>query len=99
MERRHVYPVKRAPDAALVYLAEQLEGVGFSVDTGAVYDVSARRGGDRVLVGIAPHPRGLVARVNCKAALPGRGRDLHELVEGLLSERLGDPDAEASPRA
>lgn len=99
MERRHVFPVKRAPDAALVHLADELEDAGFSVDTGAVFDISARRGADRVLVGIAPHPRGLVARVNCKAALPGRGRTLHALVERALRERLGDPDAEASPRA
>lgn len=89
MERRFVYPVQVAPDAALAHVERTLQADGFSVATGREYDVNARRGGDRVLVGIAPHPQGLVARVKCKALLPGRSDDLVERVETILSEHLG----------
>lgn len=86
----------QAPDAALAQVREGLEREGFTVGTGARFDVSARRGVERVLVGVAPHEEGLVARVNCKAAGPGRAERLHQRVADLLSERLGSPRREGA---
>lgn len=93
-----MYAARQAPDAPLAHLEDALEAKGFHVSPGEAYDVSARRGGDRVLVGLAPHPKGLVARVKCKALIPGRSGDLHETVQAALDERLGTP-AEEGPRA
>jgi hypothetical protein len=99
VERRFVYEVRRAPDGPLAHVERSLEDQGFRVRPGEDYDVSARRGGDRVLVGLAPHPEGLVARVKCKALVPGRTEGLHERVRAALDERLGPPTREVDPRA
>jgi hypothetical protein len=99
VEHRFVYEVRRAPDAPLAHVERSLEDQGFHVKPGQDYDVSARRGGDRVLVGLAPHPDGLLARVKCKGLVPGRGDRLLELVRGALDERLGAPDREVDGRA
>lgn len=91
MERRLVYPVRQAPDAALSHLERSLRREGFSVSDGREHDLAARRGADRVFVGLGPHPGGLVARVKGKALVPGRGADLIDRVEEALTEHLGPP--------
>lgn len=91
MERRLVYPVREAPDRALAHLEDALDAEGFRVEHGREFDLNARRGTDRVLVGLAPHPDGLVARIKGKSLVPGRSQDLLDTVERLLREPLG-PD-------
>lgn len=93
MERRLVYDVREAPDRALAHAERVLERAGFSVSDGQEYDLVASRGADRIFVGLAPHRRGLVARVKGKGLLPGRSADLVEQAVAALSEQLGRPVA------
>lgn len=91
MERRFLFPVRQAPDPALAHLEAALERDGFRVERGREHDVDARSGAERVLVGLAPHPEGLVARVKGKTLIPGRAEQLVERAVSALSETLGTP--------
>lgn len=99
MEQRYVFDTHQPPDAALAYVARALETKGFTVTSGATFDVDARKGARRVLVGIAPHEKGLIARVNCKTLIPGASDRLETRIRSLLRERLGEPVREEIPDA
>lgn len=86
-----VYPVQAAPDGPLDQIREGLEAVGFSVGAGDEVDLAARRGLDRVFVGVAPHPDGLVARWKAKSLMPGRTHRIHEVAGGIVARVLGEP--------
>lgn len=86
-----VYPVRRAPDEPLSRIQAGLEDMGFSVDTGEHVDLAARRGLDRVFVGLGPHEEGTVARWKAKSLVPGRSHEIQQRVRRILSEVLGEP--------
>jgi len=92
-----VYPVHAAPDAPLARLRERLEAAGFSVDDAEELDLAARRGVDRLFVGLGAHEDGLAARWKTKSLVPGRARSTHQIAEQVLTEVLGSPERRFTP--
>lgn len=91
VEKRFVFDVREAPDRVLWLVERSLEEAGFSVKAGRFFDVSARRGAERVFVGVAPHEVGVVARVRGQAIVPGKAEALVDRVGTWLVEGLGAP--------
>lgn len=92
-----VYPVQAAPDGPLGRIEEALEDAGFDVDAGRDLDLAARRGLDRVFVGVGPHEEGLVARWKAKSLLPWRIRRLHRETQRIVGQVLGEPTGTLDP--
>lgn len=92
METIAVYEVRCAPDGPLSQVREALEEDGFTVEAGEELDLDARRGLDRIFVGIGPHEDGLVVRWKAKSLVPGRAHGLHDLGRRAVTEALGQPD-------
>lgn len=86
-----VFPVKAAPDAPLQRIEAALEDADFRVGEAEAFDLAARRGLDRLFLGLAAHPEGLAARWKTKSLVPGRGRETHRIVRRILGEVLGEP--------
>lgn len=97
METIAVYPVRAAPDGPLARIREGLEAAGFDVGSGEELDLAARRGLDRVFVGVAPHPEGLVARWKAKSLVPGRTRRVHDRARRVVADALGEPTRTLDP--
>lgn len=92
-----VYPAKRAPDAPLTHIEEALTDAGFRVSPASELDLAARRGADRIFLGMGPHPEGTLVRWKTKSLMPGRSRELDEIVHGILARVLGEPTRYADP--
>lgn len=87
-----VYPVKAAPDGPLEQVRSKLEEEGFTVAEAGEFDLAARRGLDRLFVGLGARPEGLAARWKTKSLVPGRSGELHRLAGRVLGEVLGEPE-------
>lgn len=97
VERIAVYPVRAAPDAPLDRIQASLEAEGFRVEAADELDLAARRGADRLFVGLGAHPDGLAARWKAKSLVPGRAGELHRTAERILGEVLGEPTRRLDP--
>jgi type IV secretory pathway ATPase VirB11/archaellum biosynthesis ATPase len=86
-----VYPVKQAPDGPLERIRGALEDEGFAVSAADELDLAARRGPDRLFVGLGAEPEGLAARWKAKSLVPGRTSEVHRIAERVLGEVLGEP--------
>lgn len=93
-----MYPVKAAPDGPLQRIRSSLEAEGFTVDEAEDMDLAARRGLDRLFVGLGAHPEGLAARWKAKSLIPGRASEVHHLARRILDEVLGRPARSLDPR-
>lgn len=87
-----VYPVKAAPDGPLERIRSSLEEDGWTVQEAEELDLAARRGVDRLFVGLGARPEGLAARWKAKSLVPGRAGDVHRAAERVLGEVLGEPE-------
>lgn len=87
-----MYPVKAAPDGPLERVASKLETDGFRLADSEAWDLSARRGLDRVFVGIGHREEGLAVRWKAKSLVPGRTHEVHREAGRAIGEVLGEPD-------
>lgn len=87
-----VYPVKAAPDGPLEQVRSKLEEEGFTVYEAGELDLAARRGLDRLFVGVGARSEGVAVRWKAKSLVPGRSGDLHRLAKRVLGEVLGEPE-------
>jgi len=87
-----VYPVKAAPDGPLQRIRSKLADEGFTIGEADELDLAARRGPDRLFLGLGARPEGLTARWKAKSLVPGRAGEIHRTAERIVDEVLGAPE-------